>query len=55
MLGTPFQLCGEVVHGDERGRSLGFPTANIVPSEEFVCPGHGVYACVASGPQATHA
>jgi riboflavin kinase/FMN adenylyltransferase len=52
MLGTPFQLCGEVVHGDERGRSLGFPTANIVPSEEFVCPGHGVYACVASGPHA---
>jgi riboflavin kinase/FMN adenylyltransferase len=50
MLGTPFQLCGEVVHGDARGRALGFPTANIVPSEDFACPGHGVYACLASGP-----
>jgi riboflavin kinase/FMN adenylyltransferase len=43
-LGAPFQLCGVVVSGDRRGRTLGFPTANIVPSEEFVCPGHGVYA-----------
>lgn len=45
MLGTPFQLCGEVVHGDERGRELGFPTANLVPEEALACPGHGVYAC----------
>jgi riboflavin kinase / FMN adenylyltransferase len=52
LLGAPFQLCGEVVHGDARGRELGFPTANIVPSEEFACPGHGVYACLASGPPA---
>jgi riboflavin kinase/FMN adenylyltransferase len=52
LLGTPFQLCGEVVHGDARGRALGFPTANIVPSEDFACPGHGVYACLASGPHA---
>jgi riboflavin kinase/FMN adenylyltransferase len=49
MLGTPFMLCGEVVHGDERGRELGFPTANLVPSDELVCPGHGVYACLADG------
>jgi riboflavin kinase/FMN adenylyltransferase len=48
-LGSPFQLRGEVVHGDERGRLLGFPTANIVPSEELVCPGHGVYAARADG------
>ncbi len=42
-LGAPFQLRGEVVHGDERGRELGFPTANLVPDESLVCPGHGVY------------
>jgi riboflavin kinase/FMN adenylyltransferase len=49
LLGTPFRLSGEVRHGDERGRELGFPTANLVPEEEFVCPGHGVYACLADG------
>ncbi len=48
-LGWPFQLRGEVVHGDERGRELGFPTANVIPDETFVCPGHGVYACLADG------
>jgi riboflavin kinase/FMN adenylyltransferase len=48
-LGAPFQLRGEVVHGDERGRELGFPTANLVPQEALVCPGHGVYACLANG------
>ena len=41
LLGAPFQLRGEVVHGDERGRTLGFPTANLVPDEALVCPGHG--------------
>lgn len=46
LLGVPFQLCGEVVHGDERGRELGFPTANLVPDETLACPGHGVYACL---------
>ena len=40
---------GEVVHGNQRGRLLGFPTANIVPDEELVCPGHGVYAARADG------
>jgi riboflavin kinase / FMN adenylyltransferase len=48
-LGAPFQLRGEVMHGDERGRELGFPTANLVPAEDLVCPGHGVYACLADG------
>lgn len=49
LLGAPFQLCGEVVHGDQRGRELGFPTANLIPDEALVCPGHGVYACLADG------
>jgi len=47
-LGAPFQLRGEVVHGDGRGRELGFPTANLVPDEALACPGHGVYACLAN-------
>jgi riboflavin kinase/FMN adenylyltransferase len=49
LLGAPFQLCGEVTRGDERGRKLGFPTANLIPEEAFACPGHGVYACLADG------
>lgn len=48
-LGAPFQLRGEVVEGDRRGRELGFPTANIVPDEALVCPGHGVYVAHADG------
>jgi riboflavin kinase / FMN adenylyltransferase len=48
-LGSPFQLRGEVMQGDRRGRELGFPTANIVPDEALVCPGHGVYVARAGG------
>jgi riboflavin kinase/FMN adenylyltransferase len=48
-LGAPFQLRGEVVHGDKRGRELDFPTANLIPEEAIVCPGHGIYACRADG------
>ncbi len=49
LLGSPFEMRGEVVPGDRRGRELGFPTANIVPDESLVCPGHGVYAARADG------
>jgi riboflavin kinase/FMN adenylyltransferase len=45
LLGAPFVVQGEVVHGDKRGRELGFPTANLVPRSGYVTPGHGVYAC----------
>ena len=48
-LGAPFRYVGEVVGGDRRGRELGFPTANLVPADELVCPGHGVYACRSGG------
>jgi riboflavin kinase/FMN adenylyltransferase len=48
-LGAPFLLEGTVVTGDGRGRKLGFPTANLVPSDELVSPGHGVYAAFANG------
>lgn len=48
-LGGPFLLEGEVVSGDRRGRELGVPTANIVPDDALVTPGHGVYAAWAHG------
>jgi riboflavin kinase/FMN adenylyltransferase len=45
LLGAPFAVDGEVQHGDKRGRTLGYPTANLVPRPGYVTPGHGVYAC----------
>jgi riboflavin kinase / FMN adenylyltransferase len=48
-LGRPFQVRGEVVHGDGRGGELGFPTANLVPDDRLVRPDQGVYAAIADG------
>jgi riboflavin kinase/FMN adenylyltransferase len=48
-LGAPFMVEGTVVKGDQRGRELGFPTANIVPDDRLAYPGHGVYAAFANG------
>ena len=48
-LGGPFLFEGEVVQGDKRGRELGMPTANLVPDDAYVVPGHGVYAAWAHG------
>jgi riboflavin kinase / FMN adenylyltransferase len=48
-LGAPFMVEGTVVEGDQRGRELGFPTANIVPDDHLAIPGHGVYAAFADG------
>jgi riboflavin kinase/FMN adenylyltransferase len=47
-LGGPFLFEGEVVEGDKRGRTLGMPTANLVPDDAYVHPGHGVYAALAN-------
>jgi riboflavin kinase / FMN adenylyltransferase len=44
-LGAPFQMRGTVAHGDKRGRTLGFPTANLVPDSALMVPDHGIYAC----------
>lgn len=44
LLGGPFIVKGPVVHGEKRGRELGYPTANIVPRQGFVAPANGVYA-----------
>lgn len=43
-LGRPFALAGVVVKGQQLGRTLGFPTANLARSSEQVVPGDGVYA-----------
>lgn len=44
-LGYSYKLDGTVVHGDGRGKGLGFPTANMVPDDlDKVVPGNGVYA-----------
>jgi riboflavin kinase/FMN adenylyltransferase len=48
-LGAPVMLEGTVVEGDQRGRELGFPTANIAPDDRLAIPGHGVYAAFADG------
>jgi riboflavin kinase/FMN adenylyltransferase len=44
-LGRLFTLPGVVVEGSDRGKTLGFPTANLSIWKERACPGPGVYAC----------
>lgn len=44
VLARPHRLAGEVVHGDHRGRELGFPTANLGTPVEGLVPADGVYA-----------
>ena len=44
LLGRPYELSGLVVSGDRRGRTLGFPTANLKSSPQLLVPGRGVYA-----------
>lgn len=44
MLGRPFSYCLNVIHGDARGRTIGFPTINQQFSEGLLVPKHGVYA-----------
>lgn len=44
MLGYCYFVAGKVVKGNQLGRTLNFPTANIIPSEEVPLPAHGVYA-----------
>jgi riboflavin kinase/FMN adenylyltransferase len=53
-LGAPFGMRGPVVHGDKRGRTLGYPTANLVPDPRMVVPDHGIYACRARVGGETH-
>ncbi len=48
LLGRPYATDGLVVHGAKMGRQLGFPTANIIPTANFVIPADGVYATYAT-------
>jgi riboflavin kinase/FMN adenylyltransferase len=43
ILGRPHRVSGEVVHGDHRGRELGYPTANLSQESEGLIPADGVY------------
>jgi riboflavin kinase/FMN adenylyltransferase len=44
MLGRPFELDGVVVAGDQRGGTLGYPTANLRLEPDLACPRYGIYA-----------
>ena len=44
MLGRPFELDGVVVTGDQRGGTLGYPTANLRLEPDLACPAYGIYA-----------
>lgn len=45
LLGRPFALSGTVTEGDKRGRTIGFPTANIRVDTSRIMPANGVYVC----------
>lgn len=45
LLGYSYQLSGKVRHGQQLGRTLGFPTMNVIPEEEKIMPKFGVYTC----------
>lgn len=45
LLGRPFSLRGAVMEGDRRGRTIGFPTANVAVDRHHALPGDGVYIC----------
>jgi riboflavin kinase/FMN adenylyltransferase len=52
MLGRPYELDGPVVAGDQRGGTLGYPTANIAMDPQLLCPRYGIYAGEALGHRA---
>ena len=52
MLGRPYELDGTVVAGDQRGGTLGYPTANLALDPMLACPRLGIYAGAALGHQA---
>lgn len=45
LLGRTFSVRGEVIKGDQRGRTIGFPTANVAVGQQHVLPADGVYVC----------
>jgi riboflavin kinase / FMN adenylyltransferase len=49
LLGRPPEVEGRVVSGDQRGGTLGYPTANLAPEPDLLVPAHGIYAGAARG------
>jgi riboflavin kinase/FMN adenylyltransferase len=47
-LGRNYEINGEVIHGHQNGRKMGFPTANVALGDELIYPPHGVYATLTS-------
>lgn len=47
LLGRPFRVSGEVIHGAHLGRTIGFPTANVLPPADLVPLADGIYASLA--------
>ena len=52
LLGRPAELDGTVVLGDQRGGTLGYPTANLATPPELLVPAYGIYAGAARGRRA---
>jgi riboflavin kinase/FMN adenylyltransferase len=52
LLGRPYELDGAVVAGDQRGGTLGYPTANLLLEPDLACPRYGIYAGAALGHRA---
>ena len=50
LLGRPYTLTGTVVHGAKRGRTIGYPTANLDHAPELVVPALGIYATTVDVP-----
>lgn len=48
LLGRQFSYRGVVVRGEQRGRTIGFPTANLAIDDRIILPKYGVYACIAT-------
>ncbi|MFN8542407.1 MAG: riboflavin kinase, partial [Thermomicrobiales bacterium] len=50
LLGRPYALTGVVVHGAKRGRTIGYPTANLAHDSELIVPTLGIYATLVDVP-----
>ena len=48
LLGRPYAISGRVLYGDQRGRTWGFPTANLTINQDICIPANGIYATVAT-------
>jgi riboflavin kinase/FMN adenylyltransferase len=53
LLGRPHEVRGVVMHGDARGRDLGFPTANVAVPDGVCLPADGIYAALYTTPEGT--